>query len=95
MTERPSPGEQLAGIAGLALLLTMFLFAWFSIGAAEINGFDAFDAFDDWVVIILTFTAFAGMALALVGTDVARTPVTLSVITTVLGAISSLILLIR
>ena len=31
MTERPSPGEQLAGIAGLALLLIMFLFAWYGV----------------------------------------------------------------
>ena len=31
MIERPTPGEQVAGIAGLALILTMFLFAWYGV----------------------------------------------------------------
>jgi hypothetical protein len=92
MSERPSRGEQVAGIAGLALILVMFLFAWY--GVRGLNGFDAFDAFDDWVNIILVFTSFAAMSLALFGTGVWRTPVPLSVVVTVLGAISALIILI-
>jgi hypothetical protein len=95
MIDRPTPGEQLAGIAGLALLLTMFLFAWFGFeGAGSPPGLDAFDAFSDWFNIILVLAAFSGMALALVGTGVARTPIALSVITTVLAGIGTLILLI-
>jgi hypothetical protein len=89
-----SPGERLAGIGGLALLLIMFLFAWYSFGVPGVNGLDAFDAFDDWVDIILVFAAFAGMSLAVFGSDVARFHVSLSVITAVLGAISSVVLLI-
>jgi hypothetical protein len=94
MNERLSPGEQLAGVAGLALILVMFLFAWFAIDLPNVNGFDAFDAFSDWVNIILVFTAFAGMSLAVFGGGVSRLPVSLSVLTTVLGAISALIILI-
>jgi len=95
MIDRPTPGEQLAGIAGLALLLTMFLFAWFGFeGAGSPPGLDAFDAFSDWFNIILVLAAFSGMALALVGTGVARLPIALSVITTVLAGIGTLVLLI-
>jgi hypothetical protein len=89
-----SPGERLAGIAGLALILVMFLFAWYSYGVPGVNGLDAFDAFDDWVDIILVFAAFAGMSLAVFGSDVWRLPISLSVVTAVLGAISSVVLLI-
>jgi hypothetical protein len=98
MSERLSRGEQLAGIAGLVLILVMFLFAWYGIpefaGAASFPGADAFDALDDWVNIILVFTAFSAMALALFGSDVSRAPIPLSTITTVLGGISSIVLLI-
>ena len=50
----------------------MFIFAWFGLG-----GFtgDAFDALDDWVNIVLVFTAFAGMALMLFGPDIPRADV--------------------
>jgi hypothetical protein len=88
-----SPGEQIAGIGGLALLLTMFLFAWYGLPVEGLNGLDAFDAFSDWVNIILVFAAFAGMCLAVFGSGVARFTVSLAVITAVLGAISSVLLL--
>jgi hypothetical protein len=94
MNERLSPGEQLAGVAGLVLILVMFLFAWFAIDLPNVNGFDAFDAFSDWVNIILVFAAFAGMSLAVFGGGVSRLPVSLSVLTTVLGAVAALIILI-
>jgi hypothetical protein len=94
MTERPSPGEQIAGIAGIALILTMFLFAWYSVDLPGVSGFDAFDAFDDWFNIIMVFAAFSGMALALVGGGVARSPIALSVVTTVLAGLGTIILLI-
>jgi hypothetical protein len=94
MIERPTTGEQVAGVAGLALILTMFLFAWFGVDVPGVNGFDAFDAFDDWFNIILVFAAFGGMALALVGSGSERSPVALSVVTTVLAGLGALILLI-
>jgi hypothetical protein len=94
MNDRLSPGEQVAGTAGVILILAMFLFAWYGIDAPGINGFDAFDAFSDWVNIILVFTAFSAICLAVFGTGVARFPISLSVLTTVLGAISSVVLLV-
>lgn len=94
MTERPSPGEQLAGIAGLALFLTMFLFAWFGVDVPGVNGFDAFDSFGDWFNIILLLAAFSGMELAFFGSGAERSRVSLSVITTVLGGVATIILLI-
>ena len=74
MTERPSPGEQLAGIAGLALILTMFVFSWYGVNLPGVSGFNrsnAFEAFSDWYDIILVFAAFSGMALAMFGIGVA------------------------
>jgi hypothetical protein len=97
MTERPSPGEQLAGIAGLALFLIMFLFAWYSLpgaGTSGLNGLDAFDAFSDWLDLILILAAFSGMALGLFGTGVARSPIPLSIVTTVLAGVSAVLILI-
>jgi len=91
MSERANRGELIAGIAGLVLILTMFLFAWFGF---EGFGGDAFDVFRDWVNIVLVFTAFAAMALAFFGGDVARADVPLSVIVTLLGGISAVILFI-
>jgi hypothetical protein len=93
MIERPTTGEQVAGIAGLALILTMFLFAWYGVDLPGVSGFDSFDVFSDWFNIILVFAAFGGMALALVGSGVARSPISLSVATTVLAGLGTLILL--
>jgi hypothetical protein len=82
-----------AGIAGLVLILSMFVFAWF--GLQGFTG-DAFDALDDWVNIVLVFTAFAGMALALFGSEVSRADAApLSVVTTALGAVSAVVILIH
>ncbi len=93
MSERPGSGELIAGIAGLVLVLSMFFFAWF--GLEGFTG-DAFDALDDWVNIVLVFTAFAGMALALFGSDVSRAEAApLSAVTVGLGGISALIILIH
>jgi len=88
----PASGYAVAGISGLALILIMLLFAWF---ATPFNGWDAFKAFHDWVLFFLIFTAFAGMALALVGsTTRVDLPVAISAIATALGVISFIILII-
>jgi hypothetical protein len=92
VSERLSRGELIAGIAGLVLILVMFLFAWY--GFEGFRGGDAFDVFDDWVNILLVFTCFAGMSLALFGSDVSRAAIPLSVVTTVLGGLSAVIILI-
>lgn len=96
--DRPGSGERLAEIGGFALILIMFLFAWFGVKDAgdEVNGFDAFDALSDWVGIILTFTAFAGIALGAFGAAAARgrLPVALSALTAGLGIISVILIII-
>lgn len=90
MNERLGRGELIAGIAGLVLILSMFIFAWY--GLEGFTG-DAFDALDDWVNIILVFASFSAMALALFGNDVWRISVPLSVVTTVLGGLSAIVIL--
>jgi peptidoglycan/LPS O-acetylase OafA/YrhL len=96
MNGRPSQGQRLAGFAGLALILIMFLFAWYGLEHSNANGADAFDAYSDWVGIILVFAAFAGMSLAVFGSRAARIqlPVSLSVAATVLGALSAILIFI-
>lgn len=94
MNERLSTGEKLAGGAGTALILIMFLFAWFGFDVPGANGLDAFDAFSDWVNIILVLASFSGISLALFGSQMARVPVSLSVIAAVLGALSAIIILV-
>jgi hypothetical protein len=87
-------GYTLAGISGVALILVMLLFAWF--GFPNAGGIDAFKSFHDWVLFFLIFTAFAGMALALLGRAGTRVdlPVTLSAIATALGTVSLIVLII-
>jgi hypothetical protein len=96
MESRPlNQAEWLAGVGGFVLVLVMFLFAWF--GLPDNTGFDAFDAFDDWINIILVFTAFAGMGLALVGAAGGRTTigVPLSAVVAGLGILSVVVLIIQ
>ena len=89
-------GGKIAGASGLALILIMFLFAWYSVGGANINGLDAFDAYSDWVGLILVFAAFAGMTLALVGSSNTQVglPVALSSLTAGLGVVGAIVVLI-
>jgi hypothetical protein len=94
MNERLSTGEQVAGAAGAALILIMFLFAWYGFDVPGANGLDAFDAYSDWVNIILVLAAFSGISLALFGSHMARIPISLSVIATVLGGLSAVIIFI-
>lgn len=93
MSERPGTGDLIAGVAGFILLLTMFVFSWFGI---EDFGGDAFETLDDWVGIILVFSAFAGISLALFGNDIPRADaVPLATVVLSLGALSALVILIQ
>ena len=98
MDTRPGSGERLAEIGGIALILIMFLFAWFAVDAegADINGFDAFDGFSDWIGLVLTFTAFSGIALGVFGAAAARNrvPVSLTALTAGLGIVSVVLIVI-
>ena len=99
MKERLSTGEQVAGVAGAALLLIMFLFAWYGLPDVEAlgidtQGLDAFDSYSDWVNIILVLAAFSGISLALFGSHMARISISLSVVTAILGGLSAVIVFI-
>jgi hypothetical protein len=74
----------------------MFIFAWFAIPGGGANGLDAFDAFDDWVGLILIFTAIAGIVLGLTGGGQPSVgmPVALSAIAAGLGILSVVVLVI-
>ena len=95
-TRGPGFGAQLAGLSGVALILIMFIFAWFAIPGGGANGLDAFDAFDDWVGLILIFTAIAGIVLGLTGGGQPSVgmPVALSAIAAGLGILSVVVLVI-
>jgi hypothetical protein len=98
MNSRASQGEQIAGLSGVALILIMLLFAWYGLEGApdEVNGIDAFDAYGDWLNLILLATAFSGISLAMFGAAASRlrTPMSLSVVTAALGALSAVLIFI-
>ena len=72
MIERPTPGEQVAGIAGLALILTMFLFAWFGVDVPGVNGFDASTPSATGSTSSSSSPPSRGMALAVFGSGSER-----------------------
>src|SRR5215217_4873402 len=97
---RLSRGEQIAGISGIALLLIMFIFDWFSVsaegGIGPSFGGNAWDTMEliRWLLLI---TAFAAIALGLMSatqSDV-EPPVALSAIVTGLGILSLIFVIIR
>lgn len=95
-------GEKIAGVAGLALLIIMFLFDWFSVDIGAGTGFEVDTGGNAWEVfggidIILFITAIAGMGLAIAAatqSDVSL-PVAASAITAGLGILATLLVLYR
>src|SRR5918992_1184947 len=88
-------GERLAGVAGIALLLIMFIFDWY--GAKGVSGgADAWESYS-LVDITLFLTALAAIGLAVLqGTQrQLDLPVAASVIVTILGVLSVILVLWR
>lgn len=88
-------GERLAGAAGIALLLIMFIFDWY--GAKGVSGgANAWESFS-LVDIILFLTALAGIGLAVLQGTQRRLdlPVAASVIVTILGVLALILVLYR
>jgi hypothetical protein len=88
------PGDWLAGLGGLVLLVSLFL-TWYSVsgGARDLTAWQSFAVID----VLLALAALLGIALA-VTTAVRRTPavsVALGVLGGPLGAIATLLVLIR
>ena len=93
-------GEQIAGVSGIALLLIMFIFDWFTVEAAGGLG-PSFggNAWDTMEIIrfILLLTALAAIALAVVRATQSNVdmPVALSAITAGLGILSVVLIIFR
>ncbi len=90
-------GEKIAGIAGIALLLIMFIFDWFSVDAGGFEfGGNAWDVFG-FIDIVLFVTVVAAIALAVTAATASQVnmPVALSAITAGLGVIATLLVLYR
>ena len=96
-----STGEKIAGIAGVALLLIMFIFDWYSVDAGgagfEIsvggNAWEVFDFID--IVLFVTSLAAIGLAVSAATSSQVNTPVALSAITAGLGILATLLVLYR
>ena len=87
-------GEVIAGLAGLALAVILFALPWFSAGqGATASGWSAMDVLRFPVMI----AALGGLALATAQATQASPalPVALSVVVTVVGALTTLALVIR
>jgi hypothetical protein len=95
-------GEQIAAIAAIVLLLDMFLFKWFGLKASgptgisvegSKNAWGSFDVID--VILFITVLAALGMAYLRASDSDVDLPVAASVVVTVLGALSTLLILYR
>ncbi|MFN2612357.1 MAG: hypothetical protein ABR536_03180 [Solirubrobacterales bacterium] len=102
---RLNTGEKIAGIAGVILLISMWLFSWFEItgvngvdvpsgvGDAAANAWESFSLID--IIIFLTAVAAIGAALLAASEGDAGLPVAMSAVVTALGALTVLLILFR
>jgi hypothetical protein len=89
-------GEKIAGVAGVLLILIMFIFDWFGPkGATDLGGTNAWESYG-LTDIILFLTALAAVGLAVLAASDAEVgiPVALSAIVTALGIISVILVVI-
>ncbi|MEO8092472.1 MAG: hypothetical protein ABI726_07185 [bacterium] len=92
-----STGEKIAGISGVALLLIMFIFNWFSYGEGPLaGGLNAWDSMD-LIRFILFLAAISGIALAATAASQSNVdlPVALSAITAGLGILAVVLVIFR
>jgi hypothetical protein len=86
-------GEILAGASALVLLVFLFALNWLTVGGHNRHGWEAIPVLR-WVLVVTAVTA-----LVLTFTQATRSgpavPVSLSVVVTVLGGVSTLLLIIR
>jgi hypothetical protein len=105
-TNRIGPGEMVAAIAALLLLIVMFIFSWFSLDAsgqgevfltaASDTGFNAWESFGFIdIVLFVTILVAIGGALVTANATSVNTPVAVSAITAGLGILSFLLILFR
>jgi hypothetical protein len=89
-------GEKIAGVAGILLILIMFIFDWFGPkGATDLGGTNAWQSYG-FIDIVLFVTALTAIALALSAASDSELglPVALSAIVTGLGIIAVILVVI-
>lgn len=93
-----STGEKIAGLSGIALLLIIFVFDWFTadVGFGVNVGGNAWDTMEI-IRFILVLTALAGIALAVLAATKSNVdlPVAMSAIAAGLGILSVILVLFR
>jgi hypothetical protein len=96
-------GEKIAGVAGILLILIMFIFDWFGLGiSGTVQGFSFGEATSNawgsygFTDIVLFLTALTAIALAFTAASDAEVglPVALSAIVTALGVLSLILVVI-
>lgn len=96
-------GEKIAGVAGILLILIMFIFDWFGLGiSGTVQGFSFGEATSNawgsygFTDIVLFLTALVAIALAFTAASDAEVglPVALSAIVTALGVLSLILVVI-
>jgi hypothetical protein len=102
--DRLSTGEKIAGVSAILLFVFMF-FDWFGVEVSGVSGFsgslpDASGNAWDWldfipIVLVITVIAALAMAALRLADSVAEPIVPMSVLVTVLGGISVLLILYR
>jgi hypothetical protein len=102
---RLSMGDKIAGGAAIALLLIMFIFKWFGIEVeGNVAGFD-FGGSTSWnawasfsfidIILLITILTTLGMVYMRSSDTNADLPVSISVVVTALGALSTLLVIFR
>jgi hypothetical protein len=98
---RLNTGEKLAGAAGIALLLIMFIFDWFTVdvggGFADVSvGGNAWETME-LIRFVLLLASFSGIALAIAAASQSQVdlPIALSAITAGLGLLAVVLVIFR
>ncbi|CAN5206930.1 hypothetical protein BH24ACT23_BH24ACT23_03170 [soil metagenome] len=90
-------GEKIAGASGIALLLIMFIFDWFSVEGGGLSiGINAWEAFG-FIDIVLFLAAAAGIGLAVISASQSQVnlPVAMSALAAGLGGLATVLILFR
>jgi len=95
-TNRLRTGELIAGVAGVALLLIMFIFSWYDVEDIPDSGFNAWEAFSFVdIILFITIVVAVGLAVATATATTVSLPVAASALTAGLGILSTLLILFR
>ncbi len=90
-------GEKIAGVAGVVLLIVMFLVEWFTYGEGAFSvGGDAWQTME-FIRFIILLTALAGITLAVMAAmqSQANLPVAMSAITAGIGILAVILIIFR